>query len=203
MKIKEGTRNIILIVVAAVVLLGYVQYRLTMFFDKALQGDRQLFQPDLLPTYFLSSKDSNLISPKYRRKMEVIEVCNSRYHSPVSFVHIQKTFCLAIHKVEIERDWPVDSMLHQRKAYFDEGGGTFYSVYSGSHTYTFSCVSGKNKALLNVRFRIQRRTGDKRNKSNDSIVNWRFVCSRFCIHNDRDRTACDIKIETRRKGCWE
>jgi hypothetical protein len=195
MKLKKRTRNIILIVVAAVLMLGYAQYLLTMIFDKAFQGHREIFQPDLLPTYFLSSTDSDLISPRYRRKMEVIEVCNSRYHSPVSFVHIQKAFCLAIHKVDIGRDGPMDSMLHQKKAYFDEGGGSIYSIYSGAHTYTFDCVSEKTKPISMFVFASDAGQVTK-GVSNDSIVNWRFVCNRFFIHNDKDGTA-DIKIETK------
>ncbi len=198
MKLKKRTRNIILIVIAAVVLLGYVQYRLTMFFDKAVKANRGLFDEYKPPTYFLSAKDSNLVSPRYRRKMEVIEVRNSTVRAPISFVRIQNLFHLAMYKIDVQRDLPLDSIIHEQGIDFGETKGELYSVYSRSGHYTFKCLTGRTKPVSKIIFAANTKLLTKK-AINDSIVNYQFVSSGFSIRYGKDEPV-DISIVTRREG---
>jgi hypothetical protein len=154
---------------------------------------------EVLPsTYSLTSEDSNLIGEKYRDKLEVNEVYQSKIRNPVSLISFDKRYNLLIHKIHLSGNDSLNNFFHTEIKSVDRTTGVTYIVIDNNLFFQFQYKSEPIKAAQDIYLTL---SGDSLQTvaKNDSIISYHLLCHNLSVRYAM-KEPIDIFVIGKEKG---
>jgi hypothetical protein len=185
------TKKIFLISLLSLIglsLFGYLALKVNHGF-KQLKKD---FAENLPSTYVLSSEDSSIIANRYRSKIEVVEVNNSKVRGPVSTVRFNSTYSIIIYKIALTGNISLDTAFHTKLKKVDRSVGYSYRII-GNRFFRFQYKSGEVSPPSKIYLTISDAPLNSL-YSNDSLVYYHLSCENLSIRYS-EKEPVDIFVE--------
>jgi len=163
----------------------------------AIKQNNDAINEYLPVSYSITSQDSDLISKKYRDKLEIVEVSNSKVRSSISILKFNKNYHILTYKINLEKDASLDSLFIITKKSVDISTGNSYLTFAKDIIYKFRFIAGTPKPANEVYLTL---AGDSLQQiiKNDSINSFYLLCDNLSIRYEMN-SPIDLLINSNEK----
>lgn len=188
---KTGTRIILFLCIAGIII--YLIFKIV----NAFGDNARAFAEDLPITYSLAAEDSNLIAVKYRSKITVNKVLNSKVRNSISLVTFDQKYSLIFYKIGLSKDISLKTLINTQIKSVDRSTGYTYSVVDNNF-FRFQYKAGIVKPASQIYLTL---SGDSLQTiaKNDSTVSYHLLCSNLSLRYTEEEPI-DIYVAGQQKA---
>jgi len=159
---------------------------LIVFLFFAIRETNKAGEEETLPlTYSFTSEDSSLIATKYRNRIDVVEVNNSKLRNSIATLRFDNSFNIIIYKINTEKEFSMQRILHIENTRTHISNGYVYTLIGRDIIYNLWYKNGITKPIQTIFLSY---SGDSLQTGvmNDSIVSYHLLGKNVSVKYSQD-----------------
>jgi hypothetical protein len=137
---------------------------------EAFKSTAKAFEEDLPTTYTISRQDSNLIAPKYRNELKVVEVRRSKVRDDIAILSIGEQYTIILQRLKLSPSSPLTKAIHATEATMSRSTMVTYSIINLGD-FSYQCKAGNVETATDL-FLTLSGGAVKKLRQNDSLVSY-------------------------------